>query len=140
MEENTGGTFKKSRLKRLVRRGASESPPTASSSKRRAVVESSDEDLDDDPLPKVQDIQQIWDDQRDEFDDDADGDIDDFIEYDDEEEGGMPMDERAREERRKERRRQQQEFRRKSRGAHPELAGIDAKFVLPPFLYTSTYC
>ncbi|KAJ4498038.1 SH2 domain-containing protein [Lentinula lateritia] len=126
LEENTGGTFKKSRLKRLVRRGASESPPTASSSKRRAVVESSDEDLDDDPLPKVQDIQQIWDDQRDEFDDDADGDIDDFIEYDDEEEGGMPMDERAREERRKERRRQQQEFRRKSRGAHPELAGIDA--------------
>ncbi|KAJ3758446.1 transcription elongation factor SPT6 [Lentinula raphanica] len=126
LEENTGGTFKKSRLKRLVRRGRSESPPTASSSKRRAVVESSDEDLDDDPLPKVQDIQQIWDDQRDEFDDDADGDIDDFIEYDDEEEGGMPMDERAREEKRKERRRQQQELRRKTRAAHPELAGIDA--------------
>ncbi|KAJ3999147.1 transcription elongation factor SPT6 [Lentinula boryana] len=126
LEENTGGTFKKSRLKRLVRRGRSESPPTASSSKRRAVVESSDEDLDGDALPKVQDIQQIWDDQRDEFDDDADGDIDDFIEYDDEEEGGMPMDERAREEQRKERRRQQQELRRKSRAAHPELAGIDA--------------
>ncbi|KAJ4487881.1 transcription elongation factor SPT6 [Lentinula aciculospora] len=126
LEENTGGTFKKSRLKRLVRRGRSESPPTASSSKPRAVVESSDEDLDDDALPKVQDIQQIWDDQRDEFDDDADGDIDDFIEYDDEEEGGMPMDERAREEKRKERRRLQQELRRKSRGAHPELAGIDA--------------
>ena len=49
--------------------------------------------------------------------------------YDDEEEGGMPMDERAREEKRKERRRQQQELRRKTRAAHPELAGIDAKFV-----------
>ncbi|KIK57744.1 hypothetical protein GYMLUDRAFT_45913 [Collybiopsis luxurians FD-317 M1] len=126
LEENTGGAFKKSRLKRLVRRGRSESPPTASSSKRRAVVESSDEDLDDEALPKVQDIQQIWDDQRDEEDDDADGDIDDFIEYDDEEEGGMPMDEQAREARRKERRKQQQELRRKSRAAHPELAGIDA--------------
>ncbi|KAF5377014.1 hypothetical protein D9757_007713 [Collybiopsis confluens] len=126
LEENTGGTFKKSRLKRLVRRGRSESPPTASASKRRGVVESSDEDLDDGVLPTVHDIQQIWDDQRDEEDDDADGDIDDFIEYDDDEEAGMPMDEQAREERRRERRKQQLELRRKSRGAHPELAGIDA--------------
>ncbi|KAF9075222.1 transcription elongation factor SPT6 [Rhodocollybia butyracea] len=125
LEENTGGAFKKSRLKRLVRRGGSESPPTASSSKRRAIVQSDDEDLDE-PLPRIQDIQQIWDDQRDEEDDDADGDIDDFIEYDDDEEGGIPMDEQAREERRKERRRQQLELRRKARGAHPELAGIDA--------------
>jgi transcription elongation factor SPT6 len=126
LEENTGGKFKKSRLKRLVRRGRSESPPTASTSKRRAVVESDDEDLDDDALPTIHDIQQIWDDQRDDEDDDADGDIDDFIEYDDDEEGGMPMDEQAREERRRERRKQQIELRRKSRGAHPELAGIDA--------------
>ncbi|THU88395.1 transcription elongation factor SPT6 [Dendrothele bispora CBS 962.96] len=127
LEENTGTSYKKSRLKRLVRRGGSESPPTASS-KRRAVIESSDDDLDDEVLPAVQDIQRIWEDGgRDDDDDDADGDMDDFIEYEEgEEEDGMPMDERAREERRKERRRKEMEFRRKSRGAHPELAGIDA--------------
>jgi len=92
-------------------------------------VESSEDDLDDEVLPAVQDIQRIWEDGgRDDEDDDADGDMDDFIDYDDgEEEGGMPMDERAREERRKERRRKELELRRKSRGAHPELAGIDAK-------------
>lgn len=127
LEENTGGAFKKkSRLTRLVRRGRSESPPTASSSRRRPVVESSD---DEEPLPKVQDIQQIWDDQRDDYDDDADADIDDFIEYDEPEEGGAPMDEQAREERRKERRKRELELRRKTRDVNPELVGIDAKLV-----------
>ncbi|KAF5373643.1 hypothetical protein D9758_000608 [Tetrapyrgos nigripes] len=128
LEENTGTSYKKSRLKRLVRRGGSESPPTASSSRRKAVVESSDDDLDDEPLPAVQDIQRIWEDGgRDDEDEDADGDMDDFIDYDEgEEEAGLPMDEKAREERRKERRRKEIEQRRKIRGAHPELAGIDA--------------
>ncbi|KAG7092574.1 hypothetical protein E1B28_008922 [Marasmius oreades] len=128
LEENTGTSFKKSRLTRLVRRGGSESPPAASSSRgRRTVVESSDDDLEDGGLRQDHDIQRIWEDgERDDDDDDADGDIDDFIDYDDDDEVGMPMDEKARERLRKQRRKQQQEARRKARGAFPELAGIDA--------------
>lgn len=93
------------------------------------AVVSSDDDLDiDDALPRVQDIQRIWDDDRgrDEEDDYGDMDMDDFIEYDEEEEGGVAMDEEAREERRKEKK-QEQERRKKARAARPELAGIDAK-------------
>ncbi|KAG5652250.1 hypothetical protein H0H81_005645 [Sphagnurus paluster] len=128
LEENTGGSFKKkSRLTRL-RRGRDSESPAASSSRRKAVVESSDDDLDnEDSLPQVQDIQRIWDDDRrgDDDDDDGDMDMDDFIEYDEEDEVGGAMDEEAREERRREKK-QEQERRKKARGARPELAGIDA--------------
>ncbi|KAG6917973.1 hypothetical protein DXG01_017157 [Tephrocybe rancida] len=122
LEENTGASFKKNRLRRL-RRGRDSESPTASSSKRKALVESSEDDLDNDDLPQVQDIQRIWDDRGEE--DDDDGDMDDFIEDDEEEEGGAVMDEEAREERRREKK-QEQERRKKARGARPELAGIDA--------------
>ncbi|KAF4578811.1 Transcription elongation factor spt6 [Pleurotus pulmonarius] len=125
MEENTGTSFKKSRLTRLRRGGPDGDSPPSGSSKRRAVVESSDDDLDQD-LPQVQDIQRIWDDGG--RDDDDDGDIDamdDFIDYDEEDEAGAPMDEEAREERRKERRKLEKE-RRRAQGIRPELAGIDA--------------
>ncbi len=126
MEENTGTSFKKSRLTRLRRGGPDGDSPPSGSSKRRAVVESSDDDLDQ-GLPQVQDIQRIWDDGG--RDDDDDGDIDamdDFIDYDEEDEAGAPMDEEAREERRKERRKLEKE-RRRAQGIRPELAGIDAK-------------
>ena len=63
LEENTGASFKH-RLTRLRR--APGSPSARSSGKRKAVVESSDDDLDNDDLelPKVQDIHNIWDDER----------------------------------------------------------------------------
>lgn len=126
MEENTGASFKKSRLTRLRRGGPDGDSPPSGSSKRRAVVESSDDDLDQD-LPQVQDIQRIWDDGGREDDDDGDIDaMDDFIDYDEEDEAGAPMDEEAREERRKERRKLEKE-RRRAQGIRPELAGIDAK-------------
>jgi transcription elongation factor SPT6 len=116
MEENTGGVFrKKSRLSRL--RHLSHSP---ASSKRRTVVESSDDDLDIGEQPRVvDDISKIWDDDR---RDDEDEDIDDFIEYSDEEAG--PFNQAAREARREEKR---QELRRKRAQVRPELVGIDAK-------------
>lgn len=57
-------------------------------------------------------------------------DMDNFIEYEDEEEQGGAMDEGEREARRKERRRLEK-ARRKALGSHPELAGIDAKLVFP---------
>ncbi|KAF5380895.1 hypothetical protein D9615_004007 [Tricholomella constricta] len=126
LEENTGASFKKNR--RLTRRGRDSESPAASSSKRKTVIdESSDDDLDVDELPQVQDIQRIWDDDRrgDDEDDDGDMDMDDFIEYDDEDEGVAAMDEETREERRREKK-QEQERRKKARGARPELAGIDA--------------
>ncbi|KZT09507.1 transcription elongation factor SPT6 [Laetiporus sulphureus 93-53] len=129
LEENTGASFR-NRLTRLRRARDSESPPASSSSKRKAVVESSDEDLDNDDLdlPHVQDIQSIWDDERNaggrDDEDDIDDDMDNFIEYEDEEETGGAMDEDEREERRKERRRLEK-ARRKAM-SRPELAGIDA--------------
>jgi transcription elongation factor SPT6 len=112
-----------------LRRGRESESPVPSSSKRAAVIVSSDDDIDnEDALPRVQDIQRIWDDDRGRDDEDeyGDMDMDDFIEYDDEEEGGVAMDEHAREERRKEKK-QEQERRKKARAARPELAGIDAK-------------
>ncbi len=131
LEENTGASFKH-RLTRLRRAHDSVSPPAPSSSRRKAVVESSDEDLDNDDLelPQVQDIQNIWDDDRaagrdDEDDVDMD-DMDNFIEYEEEDEQGGGMDEEEREERRRERRRLEKE-RRKALGSRPELSGIDAK-------------
>ncbi|KAG6900843.1 hypothetical protein C0993_009961 [Termitomyces sp. T159_Od127] len=122
LEENTGTSFKRDRLTRLHRRRDSESP-AASSSKRRVVVESSEDDLDNDGLPRLEDIQRIWDDERRGEEDDDE--MDDFIEDDEEEEGGPPLDERAREERRREKK-QEQQRRKRARGAVPELAGIDA--------------
>lgn len=131
LEENTGASFKH-RLTRLRR--APGSPSARSSGKRKAVVESSDDDLDNDDLelPKVQDIHNIWDDERgggrdDEDDADMD-DLDNFIDDEDEDEQGVVMDEEEREERRRERRRLEKE-RRKAMGSRPELSGIDAKYV-----------
>ncbi|KAI0340086.1 transcription elongation factor Spt6 [Trametopsis cervina] len=128
LEENTGGSFKH-RLTRLRR--APGSPAARASGKRKAVVESSDDDLDNDDLelPKIQDIQNIWDDDRgggrdDEDDADMD-DLDNFIIDEDEDEQGVVMDEEEREERRRERKRVERE-RRKAMGSRPELSGIDA--------------
>ncbi|KAI0093685.1 transcription elongation factor Spt6 [Irpex rosettiformis] len=128
LEENTGTSFKH-RLTRLRR--APGSPSARSSGKRKAVVESSEDDLDNDDLelPKVQDIHNIWDDERgggrdDEDDADMD-DLDNFIDDEDEDEQGAAMDEEEREERRRERRRLEKE-RRKAMGSRPELSGIDA--------------
>ena len=53
-------------------------------------------------------------------------DLDNFIDYEDEEELGPGMDEEEREERRRERRRLEKQ-RRKVMGSRPELVGIDAK-------------
>ncbi|PCH37999.1 transcription elongation factor Spt6 [Wolfiporia cocos MD-104 SS10] len=130
LEENTGTSFSRNRLTRLRRARDSDSPPATSSSKRKAVVESSDDDLDNDDLdlPQVQDIQNIWDDERNaggrDDEDDGDDDMDNFIEYEDEDEAGGAMDEDEREERRKERRRLEKARRKAMR--RPELAGIDA--------------
>ena len=111
----------KKRLTRL-RRGRGSESPQASSAKRRPVVESSDDDLDHIDFPKVQDIQKIWEDGRDE-DEDGDMDMSSFIESDEPEEGAQEMgeDRQKRKERRNERRR--------IRGAPPEFAGIDAGYV-----------
>ena len=129
LEENTGTSFRH-RLTRLRRAHDSESPPAPSSSRRKTVVESDDEDLDRDDLelPRVQDIHNIWDDERaagrdDEDDVDMD-DMDNFID-DDEDEQGVAMDEEQREERRRERRRIEKE-RRLALGGR-ELPGIDAR-------------
>ncbi|RPD66156.1 transcription elongation factor SPT6 [Lentinus tigrinus ALCF2SS1-7] len=127
LEENTGGTFGR----RLTKgRPREESPPAASSSRHRNVVESSDEDMDDDTYPRVQDIHNIWDDERAaagrDDDDDVDmDDMDNFIEYEDEEEDGGAMDEQEREAKRREKRRLEK-ARRRAMGSRPELAGIDA--------------
>lgn len=98
-------------------------------------MESSDDDLDDDDLPQVQDIQRIWDDDRAGGRDDDDevdmDDMDNFIDYD-EEEGAAAMGEDEREEKR--RRRRIEKERRKAMGGRPELAGIDAKWVVHPLL------
>ena len=53
----------------------------------------------------------------------------DFIDYSDEEEGGVTMNEEACEARRWEKR-QEQMLRKKARGARPELAEIDAKYAV----------
>lgn len=118
LEENMGRSFRKNRLTRL-RRGGADSPPAASG-KRRNVVESSDEDLDhDNTMPPAHDIQQIWDDGRDE--EDSDG-LDTFIESDEPEEGPGEGNERERQ-----KRNAYKQQKRRSRGAPPEFAGIDAK-------------
>ncbi|KAI0780912.1 transcription elongation factor Spt6 [Trametes elegans] len=128
LEENTGASFSR-RLTRIRPGRETESPPAPSSSKARAVVESSDDDdLDNDDFPRVQDIHNIWDDERaaaGRDDDDVDmDDMDNFIEYEDEEEVGGAMDENEREQRRRERRRLEK-ARRRAFGSRPELAGID---------------
>ena len=128
LQENTGADFSH-RLTRLRRGRASTSPtPAASSSKRKVVVQSSDEDdLDNDAT--AHDIANIWDDDRGgraDEDEDMD-DMDNFIEYEDDEmDGAGAMGEVEREQRRRERRRMEKE-RRKALGNRPELSGIDAK-------------
>lgn len=120
LEENTGGVFRKK--SRFLHR--SRSP---ASSKRRIVVEPSDDDLSAGEQPRViDDISKIWDDDR--RGDDEDEDIDDFIEYSDEEAG--LLNEAAREARREEKRK---ELRRKRAQVRPELVGIDAKYVRQSF-------
>jgi transcription elongation factor SPT6 len=132
VEENTGRSFKKNRRLSRFRDRNSGSPPTASTSKRH--VESSEDDLDnDEELRQAPDITNIWDDER---RDDDDEDMSDFIDYSDDEEGGVTMNEEAREARRQEKR-QEQMLRKKARGARPELAGIDAKYVV--FLCAKSY-
>lgn len=129
LEENTGASQPR-RLTRIRPGRDAQSPPVPSSSRARAVVESSDEDLDNDDFPRVNDIHNIWDDERaaaGRDDDDVDmDDMDNFIEYEDEEEAGGAMDESEREERRRERRRLEK-ARRRAFGSRPELAGIDQK-------------
>ncbi|KAI0831325.1 transcription elongation factor Spt6 [Trametes gibbosa] len=126
LEENTGASFSR-RLTR-IRPGREIESRAPSSSKPRAVVESSDEDLDNDEFPRVQDIHNIWDDERmavGRDDDDVDmDDMDNFIEYEDEDEASGAMDENEREEKRRERRRLEK-ARRRAFGSRPELAGID---------------
>ncbi|KAH7913720.1 SH2 domain-containing protein [Hygrophoropsis aurantiaca] len=123
LEENTGTSFR-NRLTRLRRGRESGSPPVASSSKRKPVVESSEDDLDEDDLdlPQVQDIQRIWDDERVGGGREDEEDLDDFIDYEDEEEGAGAMDEQEREERRRERKKLERE-RLKSLGSRP--GGLD---------------
>jgi transcription elongation factor SPT6 len=120
LEENTGDSFRKRKLKRLTHRHGSASP-RGSPRPRKVIIESSDDDLDEE-VPQVQDIQRIWD-KDDEEDADMD-DMDNFIDYDDEE-GAEEMDEAQREEKRKERRKLEKERRKAMRG-RPELEGIDA--------------
>lgn len=133
LEENTGGRIARSRHLTRLRRGRdSDSGDQASSSKRKAAVESSDDDLDESNIigaRQIQDIQNIWDDERAGVsrDDDEDIDMDDFIDdEDDEEEGAGAMAEEEREERRRERRRLEKE-RRKVARSNPQLTGIDKK-------------
>jgi transcription elongation factor SPT6 len=121
LEENTGSSFR-NRLTRLRRARHSDSPPEASSSRRKSGVESSDDDLDD-GLPKVRDIQQIWEDRR--GDDDDLDDSDGFITSDDDPEGTGAAGEDEKAERREKRR--QEKARLKARGGRPELVGMDAK-------------
>ncbi|KAF9246316.1 SH2 domain-containing protein [Melanogaster broomeanus] len=110
LEENTGTSFR-NRLTRLRRGRQDGSPPVASSSRRKQVVESSEDDLDnDDDLPQVQDIQRIWDDERTGGGREDEEDMDDFIDYEDEDEGEKKLERQ----------------RRKAMGSRPELAGIDA--------------
>ncbi len=111
------------RLQRLRR--YSNSPPAASSSKR-AVIDSSEDDLDE--AANAEDIHNIWDDEerRDGEGDPEDEDLDDFIDWEDEEEGGVGQDDISREERRKQKQRRDDE-RRKIRSLHPNTLGIDAK-------------
>jgi transcription elongation factor SPT6 len=93
-------------------------------------VESSDDDLDQDDLdlPKVQDIQRIWDDDRmgGQDDDDPD-DMENFIDYDEDEDDGVANEE-EREEKRRERRKLEKE-RRRAMGSRPGLVGMDARQV-----------
>ena len=129
LEENTGASFK-NKLTRLRRGRHSASPPAASSSRRKTIVESSDDDLDQDDLdlPKVQDIQRIWDDDGPGQDEDDLDDMENFIDYEEDEEGAGAIGEDEKEERRKERIRLEKE-RRRVMGARPQLAGMDARQV-----------
>lgn len=130
LEENTGNRIRSRHLTRLRRGRDSASDEEAAASKRKNIVESSDDDLDESNIigaREIQDIQDIWNDERAGRDEDEDMDMDDFIDdEEDEEEGAGAMAEEEREERRRERRRLEKE-RRKALRSRPELTGIDAK-------------
>ena len=99
------------------------SPPASSPSRQKQVIESSEDDLDnDEDLPEVQHIQHIWDDEQTGR---VQEDMDDFIDYKDEEEAGG-MDEQEREQRRCERKKKERQ-RRRAMANRPELSGVDAK-------------
>ncbi|KAH9946100.1 transcription elongation factor Spt6 [Epithele typhae] len=128
IEENTGTSMSR-RITRVRPGRESASPPPPSA--RRNVIESSDEDMDnddDDGYPRVQDIHNIWDDEKNtggrDDDDDGEDDMYNFIDDDDEDAGGA-MDEEEREARRKERLKLEK-ARRRALGSRPELTGIDA--------------
>lgn len=113
LEENTGTSFKKNRR---IRRGGDRESPEASSYRRPRVAPSDSEDNDLD-LPKVQDIQRI-------FDNESGDDTDSFIETD-EEEGGLSH-EAAREE--KQKRKLMKQRHRLALSSHPDLEGFDAVY------------
>ncbi|THH00428.1 hypothetical protein EW145_g7080 [Phellinidium pouzarii] len=133
LEENTGGRIARSRHLTRLRRGrdSDSGGEEGVSARRKSVVESSSDDgLDEDNIigaRDIQDIQNIWDDDRGVGrDDDEDMDMDDFIDDEDDDEAGAgAMAEEEREERRRERRRIEKE-RRRVLGSRPELTGIDA--------------
>ena len=136
LEENTGGRIVRSKLTRLRRGQASDDEGAGGSSRRRTIDDSDDSGIDEAniigarPSRTIQDIQNIWDDDRvGGREDDEDMDMDDFIaDEDEEEEGAGAMAEEEREERRRERRRLERE-RRELMKAQPELTGIDARYV-----------
>ncbi len=81
-------SYRSTRQLTRLRRGRDSESSDPSSSKRKAVVESSVEGIDEDNIidsRKMQDLQNIWDDERAGRDDDDEGDMDDFIEYEEEE-------------------------------------------------------
>ena len=122
-------------LTRLRRGRDSGSEGQMAGGRRRVEDESSDEGIDERNIigaREIQDIQNIWDDERaGARDDDEDMDMDDFIDdEEEEEEGAGAMAEEEREERRRERRRLEKERRRKAMmGSRIELTGIDKKYV-----------
>jgi transcription elongation factor SPT6 len=125
LEENTGASFRK-RLTRLRRGRHSASPQAEPSGKSKAALDSSEEDDLDDDIPKVQDIQQIWDDSRGQEDDDMDD--SEFITSDEDPEGTDAIGEDEKRQRREQRRKEKQRL--KAKGGRPDLAGMDAKCVL----------
>ena len=76
-------------------------------------------------MPEVQHIQHIWDNEWTGCVQEDEEDMDDFIDYEDEEEA-RGMDEQECEERRCERKKKERQHRR-AMANHPELSGIDAK-------------
>jgi transcription elongation factor SPT6 len=110
-------------LTRLRRGRHSASPQAELSGKSKAAIDLSEDDEDDD-IPKVQDIQQIWDDSRGQEDDDDS----EFITSDEDPEGTGAIGEDEKRQRREQGRKEKQRL--KAKGGQPDLAGMDAKCVL----------